>query len=397
MAVSNQVQRTMADEGEFADVGPDKAAALFGRNREQAKKELRANAYSEAKRRHGRATANRQKQAFEALDRAFWEGFYSQPDLTANAGGATGNAQSLDFEEWEDRDTLPVPETQEQLTALDDLLQAGLEADTSPARLISVYQETNDFDREDVARSMDGRARSVGDSTIKTRDGVPLPFSHFDYEISAREIQNSENFGEDLPTEDARKAGRALREDMELQVFEGWNRDVNANGGLWSIGGYTTDPSRITGTATGDFGTATNVQDTIDEMLADVEQQGSNDNEGYMAEDFGAWLYYATAQHGEIFRQADPRGDGNMSIRTRLEQDYPFLNLRHAGVLSPGELVLVIRSRDVVDVANGQGPTNMSWDVEDGLVTRYKTLGMQIPRIKSTQSSKSGIVHYTGA
>jgi hypothetical protein len=39
----------------------------------------------------------------------------------------------------------------------------------------------------------------------------------------------------------------------------------------------------------------------------------------------------------------------------------------------------------------------MSWDVENGLITRYKVLGMQIPRIKSTQSSKSGIVHYTGA
>lgn len=396
MAAKNQVQRTMADEGEFSNLTPEKAAALFGRHREQAKKELRANAYREAKRRHGAATANQQKQAFEELDRAFWEGFYSQPDLSANSG-ATGNAQSLDYDEWEDRDDMPVPETQEQLTALDDLINAGLTHDTSPARMVSVFQKENAFDADDVERSMDGRAQSVGDSTVKERDGVPLCFSHFDYTISQREIQNSQNFGEDLPTEDARKAGRALREDMELQVFDGWNREIASNGGLWSIGGYRTDPSRIQGTAVGGFDTASNIQDTVDAMLSDVEQQGPDDNEGYMPEDEGAWLYYATAQHGEIFRTADPRGDGNINVGQRIQRDHPELSLRHAGVLEPGELVLVIQNRDVVDVANAQAPTNMSWDVEGGLVSRYKTLGMQIPRIKSTRAGRSGIVHYTGA
>lgn len=396
MATANHVARTMADEGEFADASPAIANALFGQQREQAKKELRANAYQSAKNNWGEATANRQKRAFNELDTAFWQGFYSRPNLSANSG-ATANAQTLDYDEWEDRDAMPVPETQEQLTAMDDLVNAGLTHDVSPARLVSVFQLTNDFAADDVERSMDGQARSVQDSTVKERDGVPLPFSHFDYEISRREIQNSQNFGEDLPTEDARKAGRALREDMEIQVFEGWNREIKSNGGLWSVGGYTTDESRIMGTAAGDFGTPSNVLDTIDAMQADVEQQGANSNEGYMPADRGAWLYYATAQHAEIHRQADPRGDGNMSLATRIQQDYPYLELRHAGVLDAGEVVLVIQSPDVVDIANGQSPTNMSWDVEGGLVTRYKTLGMQIPRIKNTKSGKSGIVHYTGA
>lgn len=399
MSVTNSVQRTMADEGEFADVGPELADALFGANCRQAKQRLRANSYRQAKSNYGSEAADRQKEAFGALDKAFWSGFYSQPDLSANS--ATANAQQFDYDEWEDRDAMPVPETQEQLTALDDFINAGLVHDTSPARLVSVFQKSNEFDAEDVERSMDGRARSVGDGTQKVRDGVPLPFSHFDYEISRREIRNSRNFGEELPTEDARKAGRALREDMEELVFYGWNREVQSNGGLWSIGGLANDESAISGTAVGEFGDPdngpSNVLDTIDGMQSDLETQGPNDNEGYMPSDYGVFLYYATAQHGEIHRQADPRGDGNMNLARRIERDYPHINLRHAGMLNPGELVMVVRSPDVVDIANGQSPTNMSWDVEGGLVTRYKTLGMQIPRVKSTKSGKSGLVHYDGA
>lgn len=398
MAASDHVMRTTAEEGDFANADPRIAQALFGSGGDQAKKQLRANSYQRVKQTYGNQMAETQKRAFQELDKAFVRGFRTS-GLRSNSMSA--NAQQLDYDEWEDRDDQVVPETQEALTAIDDLINAGLTHDTSPARLISVYQKANEFDSDDVERSMDARARSVGDSTVKTRAGVPLLFSHFDYEISMREIQNSENFGEDLPTEDARKAGRALREDMELQMFKGWNGEIAANGGLWSIGGYTTAPSTLTGDATGEFGDpdngASNVLDTIDAMLAKLEKQGPNQNEGYMAQEFGAWLYYPTAQHGEIYRQADPRGDGNMSLARRIGQDYPYVELRHAGVLDPGELVMVIQSPDVVDIANGQAPTNMSWELENGLVTRYKTLGMQIPRIKSTQSGRSGIVHFTGA
>lgn len=389
----------MPDEGDFSSVDPVMSEALYGQNKEQASKQLRANSIQQVANNYGADWAEMQKTAFKELDKAFVEGFYDSPDLSANA--PTGNAQQLDYDEWVEHGDLVVDETQEQLTAVDDLVNAGLTHDTSPARMVSVYQKDNTFDRDNVERSMDARARGVEDSTVKVRAGVPLPFSHFDYEISQREIQNSQNFGEALPTEDARKAGRALREDMEALVFNGWNREIRTDGALWSIGGYRTDESRLTGAATGEFGDpdngAMNILETIDKMLEQVETQGPDENEGYMPQEYGAWLYYATSQHGEIYRQADPRGEGNMSVAQRIAQDYPFLDLRHAGVLEPGEVVMVIQSEDVVDLANGQSPTNMSWEVENGLVTRYKTLGMQIPRIKSTRQGRSGIVHYTEA
>lgn len=389
----------MPDEGDFKTVDPVMSDALYSGDGEQASKRLRANSYHQAKQNYGEQAAELQKTAFKELDKSFVEGFYSTPALSSNT--PTSNAQQLDYDEWIEHGDLVVDETQEQLTALDDLINAGLTHDTSPARMVSLFQKANAFDRDNVERSMDARARGVEDSTVKARGGVPLPFSHFDYEISQREIQNSQNFGEALPTEDARKAGRALREDMEALIFNGWNRDVRTDGAVWSIDGYLNAPSTLTGSAAGDFGDpdsgAMNILETIDSMLNEIETQGPDANEGYMPQEYGAWLYYATSQHGEIYRQADPRGEGNMSVAQRIEQDYPFLDLRHAGVLDPGHVVMVIQSQDVVDLANGQPPTNMSWEVENGLVTRYKTLGMQIPRIKSTREGRSGIAHFDGA
>lgn len=374
-----QAQRHMPDSGEFADPHPLIANALFGndkRQQRQALKQIRAN-------------SGHSPRTWKELDKAFWRGFYDPTAVSANA-------RTLDYEEWEDRDDMVVPETQEVLTAVDDLVNAGFTRDTSLARLVSVYQKSNDFD--DIAeRSMDGRARSVEDSTVKEIAGVPLPISHVDYEISAREQQNSQNFGEDLETEDAEKAGRELREDLEDLIFNGWGTSVTTERGTFSIGGYTTDSSRITGSATGDWGTPSNVLDTLDAMLADMEQQGPNNNEGYMPEQEGAWVYVPTAQWGQVTRQADPRGDGNMNIRTRIQQDYPYVDIRHAGSLSGGNIVMVAQNRNVVDLADAQAPTNMSWDVEGGMATRFKALACRVPRIKSTKAGRSGIVHYTGA
>lgn len=306
------------------------------------------------------------------------------------------NADGLEFEEYRHRDEDPVPETQEVLTAVDDLVNAGLVTDTSLARLVSVYELRRDFD--DIAeRSMDGRARSTEDGTVYAIDGVPLPISHVDFEISQREQMNSENFGEDLETSDAELAARQVMEDLEDLLFNGWDETINTDEGSFSVEGYTSTNAAISGSATGDWGTPSNVLDTIDAMRNDLREQGPNNNEGYLPEEEGAWLYVPTAQWGEYSQQADPRGDGNMSIRERVAQDYPNLDVRHAGALDAGNIVMVIQNRNVVDLADAQAMTTMNWDIEGGLATRFKTLACRVPRIKQTFENRKGVVHYTGA
>ena len=161
--------------------------------------------------------------------------------------------------------------------------------------------------------------------------------------------------------------------------------------------GYTTEPSRLTDTAAGDWGTPSNVLDTIDNMENQLREQGANDNEGYMPEQEGLWIYVPTAQWGELSQAEDPRGDGNMTLLERVNQNRPYIEFRHAGELDAGTIVGVIQNRNVVDLADAQAITNMSWDVEGGMATRYKTLACRVPRVKSTFEGRSGIIEITGA
>ena len=66
----------------------------------------------------------------------------------------------------------------------------------------------------------------------------------------------------------------------------------------------------------------------------------------------------------------DPRGDGNMSVMQRIEQDYPYLDFRTAGALDDGDVIMVAKDERFVEVINAQSPTNLTEEVDFGLATK---------------------------
>ncbi len=79
-----------------------------------------------------------------------------------------------------------------------------------------------------------------------------------------------------------------------------------------------------------------------------------------------------------------------MNLLQRLQQDYPWIDFRMSGALNPDECVMVIQNTDVVDLADGQAPTTMSGEIDLGLATEYRHLGMRIPRIKQRTTRSTG-------
>lgn len=330
------------------------------------------------------------------IDSAFARG-YRKKSVQMSA-----NAQQLDWEEWEHRDDETFTEARIVKTATEDLVSAGLTVDTSLARMVSRWKIRSEAFQAD--RSMDGRNRGTSDGSESAFEGVALPITHIDYELSEREIQNSMNFGESIDDEDAEEAGEALAVAQDELMFDGWEVEFPVDGrGTFTVDGYRTTDYRITDTAPGEWDTATNVLDTIDAMMQALHGQTDDENRGADVQD-GAWLYYPRAQWSNITLVEDPRGDGNMSIRERIEQDYPWLELRQSGTLDPDECVMVVNDRKFVDLADAQAATNFSWDVEGGFGTRYKALNCRIPRIKGTFGPNAegvddaivGVAHYTG-
>jgi hypothetical protein len=331
-----------------------------------------------------------------SLDRGFARG-YRKATLQKSA-----NAQQLDWSEWEQRDDDAITEARLATSMTEDVVSAGFAVDTSLARMLSRWAIRSEAFEAD--RSMDGRNRATDDRPEKAYEGVSLPITHIDYEISQREIQNSMNFGESVDEEAAVEAGETLAVAQEELMTDGWDVDIPIEGkGTFSVDGYRTTDYRITDVAPGPWDTASNVLDTLDEMQQALHGQTDDENRGAEVQD-GAWVYYPRAQWSNVTLATDPRGDGNMSIAERIQQDYPWLNLRQNGVLAPDEVLMVVQNSKFVDVADAQVETNFSWDVEGGFGTMFKALNCRIPRIKGTFGPDAesaddaivGVAHYTG-
>jgi hypothetical protein len=362
-------------------------------DRQQLQQRMYNNTLRAAKKEYGRDGVEQQKQLWQVAANGLQTGY-----RRGALGPIAANAQRLDYDEWEDRDDLQVTEARLAKTAVEDLLDAGFDRDVSPARLISLYQVRSDaFESE---RGMSPRSPGNDDQPIKFREGVPLPYDYVDWEIEERELVNSQNFGEDAEAEAAEEAGETLADSLEDLVFNGWNTEIEIQGTLYSIGGYTSTDYRLEESGLGDWGDSTNgpqnVVDTLKTLQDELNSQGSNSNQGYNPQEQGAWFYFPTAQWGNLTLEPDPQGDGNMNLLQRLQQDFPWIDFRMSGALDADECVMVAQNRNVVDLADGQAPATMSASVDMGLATEYKHLAMRVPRIKATYDEIYGLIHGTG-
>jgi hypothetical protein len=372
--------------------------ALFagGNQQQQALKQIRANAVKEAKKHRGKEAAEWQKRAFSKLDKAFMEGFM-QGGGPISSNAQTANDQRLDFDEFEGKDEDTLQEARFQLGITDALIGAGFTTSTSLARTVYVQERESKWEQTGEI-SMDGRAQSSDDEAVLEIFGTPVTITHVDYEISAREQQQSQNFGEDIETRKARQAGRILRETEEFQTLDGWGPTVeDARGNTVTMYGMRDSSVAITGSATGDWGTPSNVLDTIDDdILNPLETQTADNNRGPMPEEQGMWLWYHPNQRSDL-RAADPRGDGNMSLMSRIERDYPYIEMSANGALDDGEIVAMVQDQRFGEILNAQAPTNLSEEVDFGLATKYKALSSRVPFFKSTYDGVKGLVYLTGA
>lgn len=366
--------------------------ALGVQSQEAQLKAIRANAAQQAKQQFGPGVAQWVANSFETLDNAVVRGYR----LRGNRRDVTANDQILDFEEHEDRADDVLQEVRTNLTMLETVISAGFTRSTSLARTEYIKQRTNKWSNTGEI-SMDGRAESQPDERIKERFGVPIPIVHVDYEIPARRQQQSMNFGESIEDEQAEGSGRILRETEENLFLDGWGPTVpDSQGNNLDLYGVRDSNVSITGSASGDWGTPSNVLDTIDKILNAFESQTADNDRGPDPVEQGMWLWYHPNQRSDL-RAADPRGDGNMSLMSRIERDYPYIEMQAAGELADGEVVATVQDPRFLRVLTAQAPTNLSEEVEMGLCTKYKVLASRIPFFQKTYDGVKGHLYYTGA
>jgi hypothetical protein len=356
--------------------------ALFGNSeqeRQQARRQIRAN-------------SARGPSFFKTLDGAFMAGYLGVKP--AEGQSVRGNAQLFDYDEYVDRSDEIIEEVSLEVGVLDDAM--GID-EVGSSLATTIYTEQAESEVGEAEISMDGQAKGNNADTANIPVGVAKPIIHVDYDIGARDQAQSANQGQDKEARLARQAGRVLREKEDDFALNGWGLTVEGpNGGQFSVDGFLNTDARITGSATASW-TSSNlgdVQDTIEAMVEDLENVGANSDKNLMPRSRGVYLYY-NQTHNSVLDKADPRGDGNMSVRQRLQQDHPYVTLRSTPFIDESEIAMVVRDPRVMSVVNAQDPTNMSWEPSP-MATRYKALSSRVPFFRSTYSDILGVVNYDG-
>ncbi|MFW6045944.1 MAG: bacteriocin, partial [Natronomonas sp.] len=132
---------------------------------------------------------------------------------------------------------------------------------------------------------------------------------------------------------------------MDRLIMDGWGAEIETRNGTFTVDGYRTTDYRLQETAEGPWDDDTdgpeNVMDTIKNAHDSVEQQGDDNNQGYMPSETGAWLYVPTAHWGDVTREDYESDAADEPLIDRIERKYPHLQLRNSGVLDSDEAVMV--------------------------------------------------------
>lgn len=307
--------------------------------------------------------------------------------LGVNSDGKVGkiriNATALlRYDEWKDIDRTVIVSAAERLIAVGDLRARGLTHNLgSIGHTISMWETMGDMTEADI--SMSAITRGEKDVPEFGTAQVPVPIVHKDFSYELRRLAASRAMGGSIDSTTAAIAGRVVAERTEKMLFRG--APVKVDGA--TIYGYLTHPDRNTVDLTENWDA---VGKTGAEIIGDVQQMLAA---ARLDRYFGPYMIYVPAGYqgklGDDYRDSDDR-----TIRDRiLALDNQILDIKIADFLPANNVILVNMTRDVVDLAIAQDITTVQWSVMGGMLEEFKVMAVWVPRIKSTQEGRSGIVH----
>jgi len=326
---------------------------------------------------------------------AGWDWFNMPKDQRKQfaANAMASNASTLERDEYETLSDRIIQTFKRNLVGLDDLQSQGLTRNISLATQVDLWQTVSEVTEADI--TMDGEDQANNDRIEYTTDGVPVPIVHKDFRIPQRELETSRRMGNDLRTDTAAEVSRAVAEMANQILFQGWNPAVDtARGDSWQLYGYT-DSAVSTNVSGSDWGTETNIRDAfvgaIDALTDDNNQEPAGD--GFLS-------YISQTQYRQYRSAVDPDGDGNLTVRERVENEFdmelgPIRSVPDY-VLPDGEMVMVNPTPDVVELALAEDMQTIEWSSGSGMTNFYKVMWAGAPEIKTDSSGNVGVAHVTG-
>lgn len=278
-----------------------------------------------------------------------------------------------------------------ELRIVNDLRGAGLTTN------IPYYAETTEWDVMDAQGeavvAMDPETATPESTGSYGTRGVPVPVVMDDFSTGYREGGAMDAAG--IDTLPASITGRNVAEKSEDLVINGWDATINTPADNYSLYGLTNHPQMDTGTLSADWSTDNTV---IREDLRAMARTLKNDNQ-IRPGGAGYWTYLSTDLYDNL-DDVDPQGDGNLTVRDRVENLSDIGAIRQSDFLPDGTAVMFRPTEDVIDLAiavDEDGNEIFGRTVQWGGPFRdsYKTMNIFAPRVKATKADQVGVTTYT--
>jgi hypothetical protein len=282
---------------------------------------------------------------------------------------------------WESMDTAVYQAAEDTLTIVDDLLSAGLRYSVD---LRAKYDTWGIIDDTGEARvGMTPESQTEESDVIAEEDGSPVPIIDDGFSVGFREEPlNSDRLPEgSLDTTKSTVAGRHVSEAIESMFVNADNIQITGETGEgYTLYGMTDHPETATGNTSADW---TSDNTIIRDDIRSARSVLKNDR-NYRPGGTGYWCYLGT-EYYDVLDDADPEGDGNQTIRDRVENLANVSRVREADFLDSKSMLMFRPTEDVIQVGVGADMQSVQW--EDPFRDHFRAMASMYPRIKRTYAT----------
>lgn len=223
-------------------------------------------------------------------------------------------------------------------------------------------------------------------------DGTPVPVVYDAYSIGFRDGAVDGKMDESIEMLHASNSTRLVSETVEDMFIDasGFNINVHDSSQGYDLYGMTDHPSTATSTTTADW---TSDNTVIRDDFRDARSVLKNDRD--YNPDFAVYL---GDEYFDVLDDADPEGDGNMTIRDRVENLSGIAWVRELDSLASKSMLMFKPSSDVIEV--GMAADIQPVQQESMFRDDFVTMGAMYPRIyqqynAETGSTQNGILYWT--
>jgi uncharacterized linocin/CFP29 family protein len=285
-------------------------------------------------------------------------------------------------DEWVQYDNAVLEVAQHNLVGVQDLISRGLTYDIPNALGTFKLEWERISEMGPAELSMAAVTPGRNERLDFDLQSLPLPIFHKDFHLNIRMLEASRKNGQPLDTTMASMCGRRVSEAIEQTLFLG-NTALGTNLALY---GYTTSPTRNTGSVTASWVTATG-----DQMVSDILRMIGMMIADNMYGDYVIYVPYTVHTH----MSDDYKANSDKTIMQRLLEINGVSAIKPSWYLTGTNVVMVKMAREVVDMIDGIQPMTVQWDTNGGFTSNFKVMAIMVPRIRNDYNGQSGIVHFS--